>query len=87
MHSTKACTIEYLLNAYPFFSLLRRMHREPKHFIDYLFAELGTSGSIDGSQRLVIKGRFQQKQIENVVKRYIGKLEVSLSKNRKLILI
>ncbi|KAJ1931505.1 translation initiation factor eIF-2 beta subunit, partial [Linderina pennispora] len=32
---------------------------------------LGTSGSIDGSGRLVIKGRFQQKQIENVLRRYI----------------
>lgn len=37
----------------------------------FLFAELGTSGSVDGSRRLVIKGRFQQKQIENVLRRYI----------------
>lgn len=36
-----------------------------------MFAELGTSGSVDGSRRLVIKGRFQQKQIENVLRRYI----------------
>lgn len=35
-------------------------------------AELGTSGSVDGSRRLVIKGRFQQKQIENVLRRYVG---------------
>jgi len=49
------------------------MHRQPEHVIQFLFAELGTSGSIDGSQRLVIKGRFQQKQIENILKRYISK--------------
>ncbi|KAJ3165634.1 hypothetical protein HK101_000190 [Irineochytrium annulatum] len=49
----------------------KRMRREPDHLIQYLFAELGTTGSVDGSQRLVIKGRFQQKQIENVLKRYI----------------
>ena len=49
-----------------------RLHRLPDHLIQYLFAELGTTGSIDGGQRLLIKGRFQQKQIEIVLKRYIG---------------
>lgn len=34
-------------------------------------AELGTSGSVDGNSQLIIKGRFQQKQIENVLRRYI----------------
>ncbi|KAJ3379487.1 hypothetical protein HDU84_006624 [Entophlyctis sp. JEL0112] len=52
--------------------IARRMRREPDHLIQFLFAELGTSGSIDGAQRLVIKGRFQQKHIEVVLKRYIG---------------
>ncbi|KAJ3279037.1 hypothetical protein HDU76_009660, partial [Blyttiomyces sp. JEL0837] len=51
--------------------LAKRMRREPDHLIQYLFAELGTTGSIDGSHRLVIKGRWQQKQIESVLKRYI----------------
>ena len=49
----------------------KHMRRLPDHLIQFLFAELGTSGSIDGASRLVIKGRFQQKQIENVLKRYI----------------
>ncbi|KAJ3214253.1 hypothetical protein HDU67_001852 [Dinochytrium kinnereticum] len=49
----------------------KRMRREPDHLIQYLFSELGTTGSIDGGQRLIIKGRFQQKQIENILKRYI----------------
>ena len=48
-----------------------RMKREQDHVTQFLFAELGTSGSVDGSKRLVIKGRFQQKQIENVLRRYI----------------
>jgi translation initiation factor 2 subunit 2 len=48
------------------------MHRQPDHVIQFLFAELGTTGSVDGSQRLVIKGRFQPKQLENVLRRYIG---------------
>ncbi|CAG8590459.1 9747_t:CDS:2, partial [Scutellospora calospora] len=51
--------------------ICKRMHRQPEHVIQFLFAELGTSGSIDGSQRLVIRGRFVQKQIENVLRRYI----------------
>ena len=37
-------------------------------------AELGTSGSVDGYNQLLIKGRFQQKNIEGVLKRYIRKL-------------
>jgi hypothetical protein len=49
------------------------MHRQPEHVIQFLFAEMGTTGSVDGAGRLVIKGRFQQKQVENVLRRYIGK--------------
>lgn len=51
--------------------ICKRMKRNDEHVTQFLFAELGTSGSVDGSKRLVIKGRFQQKQIENVLRRYI----------------
>ncbi|PLW40864.1 hypothetical protein PCANC_11004 [Puccinia coronata f. sp. avenae] len=51
--------------------ICKKMHRQPEHVIQFLFAELGTSGSVDGNGNLVIKGRFQQKQIENVLRRYI----------------
>lgn len=54
--------------------ICKRMKRTDEHVTQYLFAELGTSGSVDGSRRLVIKGRFQQKQIENVLRRYISML-------------
>ena len=47
------------------------MKRTDEHVTSYLFAELGTSGSVDGARRLVIKGRFQPKQIENVLRTYI----------------
>lgn len=50
----------------------KRMKRTEEHLTAYLFAELGTNGSVDGNRRLVIKGRFQQKQIENVVRKYIS---------------
>lgn len=52
--------------------ICKRMHRQPEHVISFLFAELGTNGSVDGEKRLVIKGRFQPKQLENVLRRYIG---------------
>ncbi|KAJ1536782.1 hypothetical protein HK405_015055 [Cladochytrium tenue] len=76
--------------------LAKKMRREPDHVIQYLFSELGTTGSIDGSQRLVIRGRFQQKQIENVLKRYIVEYvtcrtcksgDTSLSKENRLYIL
>lgn len=54
--------------------ICRRMKRSDEHVTQFLFAELGTTGSTDGSRRLVIKGKFLQKQIENVLRRYISKL-------------
>lgn len=39
----------------------------------FLLAELGTSGSLDGQQRLVVKGRFAPKNFEGILRRYISK--------------
>ncbi|CUM66066.1 uncharacterized protein PRCAT00003720001 [Priceomyces carsonii] len=47
------------------------LQRNPEHLIQFLFAELGTSGSIDGEKRLVLRGKFQPKQMESVLRRYI----------------
>lgn len=63
--------------------ICKRMKRTDEHVTQFLFAELGTSGSVDGSRRLVIKGRFQQKQIENVLRRYIGKFTLYQSDVRR----
>ena len=35
--------------------ICKRMKRSDEHVTQFLFAELGTSGSVDGSRRLVIK--------------------------------
>ncbi|KZT04926.1 uncharacterized protein LAESUDRAFT_750865 [Laetiporus sulphureus 93-53] len=51
--------------------ICKRMHRQPEHVIQFMFAEMGTTGSVDGAGRLVIRGRFVQKQIEHVLRRYI----------------
>ena len=53
------------------FQICKTLHRQPKHLLDFFLAELVTSGSVDGNSQLIIKGRFQQKQIENVLRRYI----------------
>jgi translation initiation factor 2 subunit 2 len=59
--------------------ICRRMKRTDEHVTQFLFSELGTSGSVAGQGQLVIKGRFQQKQLENVLRRYIGMFSVLFS--------
>lgn len=54
-----------------FLEICKLVHRQPKHMQAFLLAELGTSGSVDANNQLIIKGRFQQSQIENVLRRYI----------------
>ncbi|XP_065913325.1 eukaryotic translation initiation factor 2 subunit 2-like [Dysidea avara] len=54
-----------------FTEICRLLHRQPKHLMNFLLVELGTSASLDGTQQLIIKGKFQQKQIETVLRRYI----------------
>jgi len=46
------------------------MHRSPEHVIQYLMAELGTSGTLDGQSRLILKGRFLPKVFEGVLRHY-----------------
>jgi translation initiation factor 2 subunit 2 len=43
-----------------------------EHVMTYLLAELGTSGNLDGQQRLVVKGRFLPKSFETVLRRYVN---------------
>merc|ERR1711936_1472941 len=54
-----------------FTEIAKMLHRPPKHLLAFLSAELGTVGSVDGNDQLIMKGRFQQKHIENVLRRYI----------------
>lgn len=51
--------------------LCEYLQRPDEHVAQYLFAELGTTGNFDGTRRLVIKGKFQQMQLETVIKRYM----------------
>jgi translation initiation factor 2 subunit 2 len=54
-----------------FDQICKTMHRNPDHVMTFVLAELGTEGSIDGNLRLVIKGKFVQRQIESLLKKYI----------------
>ena len=69
------------------------MSREGDHVQQYMLAELGAKGAIDGAGRFIIAGRFQPIQIENLVKRYIAEyvkcsacrcLHTTLSKENRL---
>lgn len=44
-----------------------------KEFFWLQFYILLYSGSVDGNNQLIIKGKYNQKQIENVLRRYISK--------------
>ncbi|KAJ7298910.1 hypothetical protein O6H91_12G035500 [Diphasiastrum complanatum] len=55
-----------------FMDLCKTMHRQPEHVMAFLLAELGTSGSLDGQQRLVVKGRFPPKVFEGILRRYVN---------------
>lgn len=54
-----------------FTEICRMMRRAPEHVFQYMLAELGTEGSIDAQQRLVIKGKFIPKYIEQLLRKYV----------------
>ncbi|KHG09425.1 Eukaryotic translation initiation factor 2 subunit beta [Gossypium arboreum] len=59
----------------------RTVMRPPQvlhHVMAFLLAELGTSGSLDGQQRLVVKGRFAPKNFEGILRRYINEYVICL---------
>ncbi|KAL1536382.1 fimbrin-2-like [Salvia divinorum] len=49
-----------------------QLHRQPEHVMTFLLAEMGTSRSHDGQQRLVVKGRFVPKNFEGILRRSIN---------------
>ncbi|KAJ0604969.1 putative translation initiation factor IF2/IF5 [Helianthus annuus] len=48
--------------------ICKMMRRQPEHVMTFLLAELGTSGSLDGQQRLVVKGRFAPKSFQGILR-------------------
>ncbi|KAE9456708.1 hypothetical protein C3L33_11397, partial [Rhododendron williamsianum] len=62
-----------------FFSFCSRIHRQPERVMTFLLAELGTSGSLDGLQRLVVKVRFAPKIFEGILRRYGSKFHLNVT--------
>jgi translation initiation factor 2 beta subunit (eIF-2beta)/eIF-5 len=48
-----------------FQEICNTMKRNPEHLFQFMMAELGTEGSIDGNKRLVIRGKFVPKVRKN----------------------
>jgi translation initiation factor 2 subunit 2 len=55
-----------------FAAMADAINRKKDHLQTYALAELGTTGTLDSEDRLTIRGRFQPKQIQTVVRHYIG---------------
>jgi len=55
-----------------FGEICKTLNRSMDHVYSFMLAEMGTTGSIDASSRMVIKGRFQPKAIEQIIRRYVG---------------
>ena len=55
-----------------FMELCKAMNRQLEHVQLFLLAELGTSGNLDGQNRLIVKGRFLPKAFEGVLRRYVN---------------
>ena len=56
-----------------FFSICRCLNRDPPHLKQFLENELGTTSSLDQNNQLLLRGRFQSAQIENVLRNYCSK--------------
>ena len=54
-----------------FVSNCRSISRKPEHVVEFVLTELGTTGSLDGQNKFIIKGRFSSKQLESVLSKYI----------------
>jgi len=54
-----------------FSEICEMMNRSPEHVQGFVLAEFGTEGSLDGSGGLVLKGRYQPKHAESLIRKYI----------------
>jgi hypothetical protein len=52
-----------------FGEICKTLNRSMDHVYSFMLAEMGTTGSIDASSRMVIKGRFPPKAIEQIIRR------------------
>ncbi|KAF6771485.1 hypothetical protein AHF37_09589 [Paragonimus kellicotti] len=53
-----------------FATICRLLNREQTHLTAYILSELGTQGSVDANGALLIRGRYQSKHMEPVLRNY-----------------
>ncbi|RZC51361.1 hypothetical protein C5167_019777 [Papaver somniferum] len=55
-----------------FMDICKKMHKEPEHVMKFLLTQMGTTGYLDGRQRLIVSGRFESNNFEGILKTYIN---------------
>jgi len=74
--------------------ICQSINRQPDHVLQFVLAEVASTGSVDGNGRLLIRGRFQQKHMEKILRHYIVEyvqchtcksLETKLQKENRLL--
>ena len=55
-----------------FTQICTQMNRPWEHVLSFTQTELGTTGNLDGNDCLILRGRFQGKHIEGLLRKYIA---------------
>lgn len=55
-----------------FAEICELIHRSQDHVFQFFLAELGTTGSITADQQLVLRGRYTQRHVESLLRKYIS---------------
>lgn len=55
-----------------FASLCKELNRDKEHLMSFILSELCADGSIDGTERLIIRGKYPPSAIEKIVRNYIN---------------
>lgn len=54
-----------------FTNLCKELNRDVDHVMSFMLTELSIDGSIDGTNRLILRGKFTPSAIESVARKYI----------------
>merc|ERR1712137_534239 len=54
-----------------FTEICNMMKRPPEHVMQFVLAEFGTEGSTAGDGQLILKGRYQDRHAESLLRKYI----------------
>lgn len=55
-----------------FAGLCKDLNRDKEHLMSFILSELCADGSIDGNERLIIRGKYPPSAVEKIVRNYIN---------------